>query len=505
MVWFMTQQKDNSILLTCAEMAAADKYTIDHGTPGITLMERAGRGVARVAEAVWREQSCKGVVLILCGPGNNGGDGYVAAKRLAMQGIEVRIVQLGAKSKLRGDAAAMRDKWPGEVGTLKSASLEGVSLVLDGLFGSGLNKAIEGIAATLIEKINTSSIPVISIDVPSGLSGDSGNADGVVFKAAHTVTFHAKKVGHLLYPGKALSGQLHVVDIGINPECYKSIQIKTYENISALWWDDYPQDKYDQHKYHRGHVLILGSKVPALGASRLAALAALRTGSGLVTLMAPSETYDIQAGALEDVMVVNMATRKVFLNRLKDERITAVAMGPGAGVGLDSKKLVLKVLTSERPTVIDADALTSFADNPKALFDAIKGPVVLTPHSGEFQRLFPDLDYGGNKVAVARTAAKRSSAVIALKGPDTVIASPCGRACINSQSSVHLSVGGTGDVLTGMVVALLGRGMPAFEAASAAVWLHSRAGDSCSVGMIASDLVNQIPSAREKLAKNGPK
>lgn len=494
-----------AMLFTCAEMAAADRYTTRHGIAGITLMERAGRGVAEVAEAVWRSAGGEGAILILCGPGNNGGDGYVAARRLAVLGIEVRVAQLGAKSKLKGDAAAARDKWPGDVGTIKGLSFEGVSLIIDALFGSGLNKKIEGMVASLIDTVNASSIPVLSIDVPSGLSGDSGNAAGTVLKAAHTVTFHAKKPGHLLYPGRALCGHLHVIDIGINAHCHDEIKVQTFENIPALWRDVFPRERVEQHKYHRGHVMVLGGRAPALGACRLTALAALRTGSGLVTLMAPKETYEIQATALDDVMVVSMAGRNSFLLRLKDVRITAVAMGPGAGVGLDTKNLVLKTLAMERATVLDADALTSFVDHPKTLFAAIKGPVVLTPHTGEFHRLFPDLDYSDDKLSVARTAAKRSGAVIILKGPDTVIASPCGRTAINTNAPSHLSVGGTGDVLTGMVAALMGRDMPAFESACAAVWLHSNAAESYSLGMIASDLLIKIPSALLKAPETGPK
>lgn len=498
----MTSPLDHeATLFTCSEMAAADKYTIEHGTAGITLMERAGRGVAEVAERIWRDASGAGAILVLCGPGNNGGDGYVVARRLAMQGIDVRVAQLGSAGKLSGDAALARDKWPGEVEKIKGVSLAGVSLIVDALYGAGLNKAIEGAAARLIKEINASSTLVVSIDVPSGLSGDNGTVDSAVIEADHTVTFERKKPGHLLYPGRRLSGQIHLVDIGINPACYTLIKAKIFENIPSLWGRALPTERAEQHKYNRGHVMVLGSRAPMLGACRLTSLAALRTGSGLVTLMAPKETYDIQAAALDDVLVVNMAKQNSFVSRLKDERITAVAIGPGAGIGLETKNIVLKTLETERATVLDADALTSFVDQPAILFKAITGSTVLTPHTGEFQKLFPDLDYGDDKLAAARTAAKRSGAVIILKGPDTVIASPCGLAAINSNAPSHLSVGGTGDVLTGMVASLMGQGMSAFDSACAAVWLHAKTAQSYSRGMIASDLLTEIPSALSKVTK----
>lgn len=486
-------------------MAAADKYTIEHGTAGITLMERAGRGVAEIAESIWRGAGSAGSIFILCGPGNNGGDGYVAARRLAMQGIDVRVAQVGAADNLSGDAATARDKWAEDVEQIQGLSLAGVSLIIDALYGAGLNKPVEGAVASLIKEINASSVAVVSVDVPSGLSGDNGTADGTVIEADHTVTFERKKPGHLLYPGRRLTGHLHLIDIGINPACHKLIQAKTLENSPALWGHALPLERAEQHKYNRGHVMVLGSRAPMLGACRLTSLAALRTGSGLVTLMAPTETYDIQAAALDDILVVNMAKNDGFVSRLKDDRITAVAIGPGAGIGLETRNLVLKTLETERATVLDADALTSFVEEPDILFDAITGPTVLTPHTGEFQKLFPDLDYGGDKVAAARTAAKRSGAVIILKGPDTVIASPCGLSAINSNAPSHLSVGGTGDVLTGMVASLLGQGMSTFDSACAAVWLHAEAAQSYSLGMIASDLLINIPPALSKVTKMGLK
>ena len=502
----MTSDLDHeATLFTCAEMAVADKYTIEHGTAGITLMERAGRGVAEAADRIWRDAGSAGTILVVCGPGNNGGDGYVAARRLAMRGIDVRVAQLGSADKLRGDAAQARKKWPDTIKKINNISLKGVSLIIDALYGAGLNKAIEGAAASLIKEINESTAVVVSVDVPSGLSGDNGTVDGAVIEADHTVTFERKKPGHLLYPGRRLTGQLHLVDIGINPACHGLIKAKTFENIPALWGHMLPQERAEQHKYNRGHVMVLGSRAPMLGACRLTSLAALRTGSGLVTLMAPKGTYDIQAAALDDILVVNMAKQNSFVSRLKDDRITAVAIGPGAGIGVETKKLVLKTLETERATVVDADALTSFVDQPAILFKAITGPTVLTPHTGEFQKLFPDLDYGGDKLAAARTAAKRSGAVIILKGPDTVIASPCGLAVINSNAPSHLSVGGTGDILTGMVASLLGQGMSAFDSACAAVWLHAKAAQSYSRGMIASDLLTEISPALSKVTRMGLK
>lgn len=497
----MDETHTSPILLSCKQMAAADAFTIKQGTPGITLMERAGRGVADVAEQVWRDSGGEGTVLILCGPGNNGGDGYVVARRLAMASIPIRVAQFGDLGQVKGDAVLALEKCPCAIEGLDGLSLAGVSLVVDALFGAGLSKIIKGAAATVIKKINKTDIPVIAIDVPSGLDGDKARAEGEVFKADHTVTFHTKKSAHLLFPGRSLCGEVHVIDIGINPAAFATLELQTYENIPELWRSHLPRHRTEHHKYHRGHVMVLGGKAPTLGACRLTSIAALRTGAGLVSLMAPKETYDIQAAALDDVMVTKMINMGTMMKALQDVRITAVAMGPGAGSNLETKKLVLKILRADRAVVLDADALTCFESASDALFNAIISPTVLTPHAGEFQRLFPDIDYGDDKFSVARTAAKRSGAVVVLKGADTVIASPCGRAAVNSNAPPHLSVGGTGDVLTGMIVALLGAGMPAFESACAAVWIHSCAADSYSLGMIASDLLKKIPQALQVAQK----
>lgn len=468
---------------------------MSHGTDGLTLMETAGRSVAEIlTDYIGTPAECEGDILVLCGPGNNGGDGYVVARLLDDWGYGVRLVSVVPTAALHGDAAVMASRWTGPVEGLDRISFKGVSVIVDALFGTGLARPIEGDIAILIDKANRREAFRLAIDVPSGLDAGTGQVLGTCFQADATVTFFARKPGQVIAPGRFLCGGLdhvHVTDIGIPVASLDEIAPATFENEPGFWGALYPHAGPATHKYHRGHLLVLGGKEPTLGACRLASMAALRSGAGLVTLAAPSETYSIQAAALTDVMVRRFDSAFGFLGMVADTRIGVVLIGPGAGVSEKTAELVQEVAARGRDMVLDADALTSLVGRLDLL--AGEGDVVLTPHDGEFARLFPAIDISRDRIAGARAAAAEAGAVVVLKGVSTIVAAPDGRLSIAANAPAWLSVGGTGDVLSGIIAGLLAQGMSAFEAASAGVWLQGEAAMQAGRGMIASDLVGMLP------------
>jgi len=480
-------------------MGEADRLTIAGGVPGIDLMENAGRAVADAVSHHFAPRP----VTVLCGPGNNGGDGFVAARMLAERGWQVRLALLGDLSALKGDAAIAASRWPGKVEPLTPASLDGAGLVVDALFGAGLARPIEGVAAEIIAALNARRTLVVAVDVPSGVDGASGAIRGVAPQAALTVTFFHRKPGHLLLPGRLHCGETLVAQIGIRPSVLGAVAPDTAADHPAWWLGDFPVADAAGHKYSRGHALVVGG-AQMTGAARLAARAAARVGAGLVTLAAPEPVFPIYAAALTGVIVTPVAGLADLDALLADKRRNAALIGPGAGTQPETRDKTLKILAAGKSTVLDADALTVFADRPADLFDAINSPVVLTPHEGEFARLF---NTSGGKLDRARRAAKASGAVIVLKGADTVIAAPDGRAAINENAPPPLATAGSGDVLAGLVLGLVAQGMPAFEAASAAVWLHGAAAHAFGAGLVAEDLIETLPAvlaALQQLAHNMP-
>ncbi|HEV2189949.1 MAG TPA: NAD(P)H-hydrate dehydratase [Stellaceae bacterium] len=481
-------------LLTPQQMGEADRLTVASGVSGIFLMENAGRAVADAASRRFALRP----VAVLCGPGNNGGDGFVAARILAERGWPVRLALLGDRAALKGDAGAAAARWPGRVETLSRAMLEGAGLVIDALFGAGLARPIEGVAADLILALNKQGIPVVAVDVPSGVDGASGQIRGVAPKAALTVTFFRRKPGHLLLPGRVCCGETIVAPIGIEPPVLGHIAPDTAVNHPAWWSDRFPWPDPASHKYSRGHALIAGGAVMT-GAARLAARGAARVGTGLVTVAAPEAAFPIYASALTGVIVQPTAGLNDFEALLSDRRRNAALVGPGAGLGAETRDRVLAIFAASKATVIDADALSVFADDPATLLDAVRAPCVMTPHEGEFARLF---DTAGSKLDRARRAAQQSGAVVLLKGPDTVIGAPDGRAAINENAPPTLATAGSGDVLAGIVLGLLAQGMPPFEAAAAAVWLHGEAAHRFGVGLVAEDLIEALPAALSNLKQS---
>ncbi|PLC51121.1 bifunctional ADP-dependent NAD(P)H-hydrate dehydratase/NAD(P)H-hydrate epimerase [Pollutimonas subterranea] len=480
-------------LLTPAQMTAADNAAIASGVSGMALMEAAGSAVANAVAARWSQRP----VLVLAGPGNNGGDGFVAARHLRDAGWRVRVALLGTMEQLSGDAARQATLWAEEVSPLSIGLLDGTALVIDALFGAGLSRPVSGMSAQLLETIASRGIPVCAVDVPSGLDGASGQLRGVAAMADITVTFFRKKPGHLLMPGKLLCGEVILADIGIPDAVLSSIEPVVFENSPALWMNDYPWPRADGHKYQRGHVLVVGGATMT-GAARLSALASARIGAGLVTVASPGSAWAVYAATLTSIMVQRVDGAGMLDQVLGDDRKNAVVVGPGAGVSDSTRDYVLAVLAHKRATVLDADAISVFAADPQSLFDAIKGPCVLTPHEGEFGRLFSATE---NKLERARQAARHSGAVLVLKGADTIIAAPDGRAIINSNAPPDLATGGTGDVLTGFIAGLMAQGMDVFSAAAAAVWLHGEAATRFGPGLIAEDLPQMLPRVLRRLKR----
>jgi NAD(P)H-hydrate epimerase len=481
-------------LLSPQEMGEADRLTIAGGISGVVLMENAGRAVADAVARRWSRRPA----VVLCGPGNNGGDGFVAARILNERGWEVRLALLGEPAVLKGDAAAAAARWEGPIEPLSEASIAGAALVIDALFGAGLARPIEGTTRAVIAALEGRPLPVVAVDVPSGVDGASGEVRGSAPLASLTVTFFRRKPGHLLLPGRGHCGEILVAPIGIPAAVLDRVRPDVAANHPEWWLSAFPWPGPESHKYTRGHALVAGGALMT-GAARLAARAAARLGAGLVTVAAPEAVFAIYAAALTGIIVQPVSAIADFRALLADKRRNAALIGPGAGLGPETREKVLAILDAGKRAVFDADALSVFADDPPALFSAIrsaKTPTpVLTPHEGEFARLF---DTEGSKLASkldrARRAARTSGAVVLLKGSDTVVAAPDGRAAISEGAPAELATAGSGDVLAGMVLGLLAQGMPPFEAAAASVWLHADAARRFGPGLVAEDLVEAMPA-----------
>ena len=477
-----------SSLLHVDEMYRADAGAVAAGIPSLDIMENAGIVVAAAISARWTPRP----IAILCGPGNNGGDGFVVARRLATSGWPVRVALLGSTDKLKDDAKTNADRWNGPVAPMSVAALEDAELVVDAIFGAGLSRPVDVGLTNLFTHIST---PVIAVDIPSGVHGDTGTVLGAAPAADLTITFCRAKPGHILLPGRDLCGELIVADIGIPDTVIDDIASSTSRNGPELWLSDFPFPNSAAHKYTRGHAVIAGGATMT-GAARLAAMAARRMGVGLLTISAPTEAAAIYAADMPG----NLVSTAPFTDILADPRKNAVLVGPGAEVREETRARVLAAHTASKALVVDADALTIFTDDPDTLFQAIDASCVLTPHEGEFVRLFDPQD---DKLTRTRRAAATAGAVVLLKGPDTVIAAPDGRAVINDSGTPYLATGGTGDVLAGMITGLLAQGMPAFKAAAAAAWAHGRAAELFGPGLIAEDLIEMIPKVLCELSTDG--
>ncbi|HUZ90818.1 MAG TPA: NAD(P)H-hydrate dehydratase [Methylocella sp.] len=519
-------------------MGEADRLTIAGGTPGSLLMENAGAAVACEAAHLAPRN---GRIAVYCGPGNNGGDGFVAARLLAAEGFAVELGLLGARDGLRGDAALAARSWRGDVHAIEDVDLDAASLAIDALFGAGLARDLDGPAKAAVLRLNDwterTKRPILAVDVPSGIDGSSGQIRGAAIKATRTITFFRRKPGHLLLPGRTLCGGTCVADIGIDASVLAGIAPKTFVNGPALWRESFPILRVNGHKYSRGHALVVSGGIAQTGAARLAARGALRAGAGLVTIATPREALCAHAAALTAIMTRVCDDPDGLTALLADRRKNTLVMGPGLGVGEKTRGLVRAALTADagraerrRAVVLDADALTSFADDACGLARLIRQSgkdVVLTPHDGEFARLFGDAGkedgsrwarlfpedqtlpslvaalHSDSKLDRARAAAALSGAAIILKGPDTVAAHPEGLASIAEDLPPWLATAGSGDVLAGMTGGLLVQAMPLFGAASAAVWLHGAAAQHFGPGLIAEDIPESLPAVLRALFADG--
>ncbi|WJR81464.1 NAD(P)H-hydrate dehydratase [Bradyrhizobium sp. NP1] len=489
-------------VLTTAEIERADRLAIAAGTPGFALMLSAGQAVAEAATDLVEQ----GPILVVAGPGNNGGDGFVAAAELAAQGREVSVILMCERDQLKGDAASAARGWKHPLLPFTPQAIGKPALIIDALFGAGLSRPVEGEARAMIEAINANGAPVLAVDLPSGINGTSGAVMGVAVQATETVTFFRKKPAHLLLPGRIHCGPVRLADIGIPAQVLDEIRPQTFENTPEVWRTRFPVPKIDGHKYARGHALIVSGGIEATGAARMAARAALRAGAGLATLASPRDALAVNAAALTAVMVRAVDTVVEFGELLADKRFNALVIGPGAGVGERTRDFVHTALSMRRPAVLDADALTSFAAAPERLFESIRlsfdPQVVLTPHEGEFPRLFSDISNknpGRSKLERVRDAAERCGAVVLLKGPDTTVAARDGRASIAANAPPWLATAGAGDVLAGIIAGLLAQGVPAFEAASIGVWMHGEAAREAGPGLIAEDLPETLPAVFRRI------
>jgi hydroxyethylthiazole kinase-like uncharacterized protein yjeF len=480
-------------LLTVRQMTEADRLSMAAGVSEFDLMANAGACVANAIMARWAVRP----LLVLCGPGNNGGDGFVAAQRLADAGWPVRVAMLGGRNDSKGCAHRHAERWQGHVEALDTSVLEGAQLIVDALFGAGLSRPLTGAARETLAAAASGKAPIIAIDMPSGVLGDSGEVMGAV-SVALTITFFRKKPGHLLLPARDLCGEVVVADIGSPLSVLNEIEPDTFENDPRLWRAALPHAADAADKHSRGHALVYGG-YPMTGAARMAARAAARAGAGLTTIAVPEIALPIYAAALTSIMVQPIVTPSDFGHLLSGSRYSAWLIGPGAGADTETLGRTVAMLATERPTVIDADAITVFQDDPSALDRAISGPCVLTPHEGEFRRVFA---VTGDKLTRARAAARRCGAVIVLKGSDTVIAAPDGRAIINANAPPTLATAGSGDVLGGIILGLMAQGMEAFPAAAAGVWLHGAAAAAFGPGLLAEDLPDLLPGVFQRLAES---
>lgn len=479
-------------IITPTEMSAIDSDAAVSGIDSFGLMKSAGLAVSAAALRLY-PQALRFVVL--CGPGNNGGDGYIAAAALQRSGAEVAVHALGDSARLTGDAARAHAQWAKSVETLAAYQPEPGDVVIDALFGAGLSRAVPDDAALVMQAVGQAGIPVIAVDLPSGLDGLTGQVLGESFRAGHTVTFMARKPGHLLLPGRTLCGSLEVFDIGIPERILLNHTSGLCENGPHLWAGLAHILDPSAHKFKRGHLAIFSGGSLSTGAARLSAAAGLKAGAGLVTVASASAALTANAVHLTAVMLKQIEDAAALSDWLADRRISAFVLGPGFGDLEKARQYTL--MLCDRALVLDADGITAFKDDPAPLFNAFSGGeprLVMTPHEGEFARLFADIDADQtlSKIDRALAAAKRSHAVIVYKGADTVIAAPDGRAAINANAPPWLATAGSGDTLAGIIGAHLAQGMPAFEAAAAGVWRHGQAGAKAGEGLTADDLAAAI-------------
>jgi NAD(P)H-hydrate epimerase len=490
-------------VVTTAEMRAAEAALFARGTPSFDVMATAGRAVVEAIRLRWPTPFKR--ALVLAGPGNNGGDGFIVARELADLGWDVHVAAMQGRDLYSGDAARAASLWGGAIARLEPGALtrldEGNCVVIDAIFGIGLARPVTNEVKAVIHALHGRPCPVVAVDVPSGIDADTGEVLGAAPRAALTVTFGWPKRGHLLLPGRAWARDLVVADIGCRDEDLPDLATIPRVNGAAVWHNDLPSPSASDHKYTRGHALVLGGATMP-GATRLASRAARRVGAGMLTVAAPREAHPYYLIDQPGLIVREAADASGLKALLEDRRFTAALVGSGLPADDNTRGSVEAAAASGRALVIDGGGLTAFAGGVDDLARFGRADIVLTPHEGEFSRLFPDLK--GDKLVRAREAARLSRCTVVMKGADTVIAAPDGRAAINADAPAWLATAGSGDVLAGLILGVLGQGMPAFEAAAAGVSLHGMAGAAFGPGLIAEDLPELIPEVLRLLSEVDP-
>lgn len=484
-------------LLTPQQMGEADRLAVKiTGEDSFKLMQCAAKAVADSVLNDYR--SCRRIA-VLCGPGNNGGDGYAAASILKAHGFEVMCFPVSQPRK-KSDAERAFTIWDGITSSIDMFMPDNFDLVIDALYGAGLDRPLDLPVQAVIEKLSQTNLPVIAVDLPSGVFGRNGAVVGKAIKATKTITFFRLKPGHVCYPGRAQCGEIKLVNIGIPDTVLDSIKAINFINTPCLWRPMWPELDYDTHKYRRGHAVVFSGPQLSTGAARLAAFAAARSGAGLVTVLAPEDALAVHEMHLTSIMLKKLASDREILSFLAARKVRSVVLGPAFG-SLERAFSITKAILSEgeiTTLVLDADALTALESHQKEIFELIKASsvnVILTPHEGEFHRVFPDI---AEKAEIARIekageAAKLSGATVVYKGADTMVASPFGRVAVAINGTPFLATAGSGDVLSGIVGGLSAQRMAPFEAACAAVWIHAQCAHHYGLGMIAEDIVCAIP------------
>ena len=473
-------------LLSINQMADADKLAISSGASGLSLMEAAGRSVVREIRRRWTRRP----VLIFVGPGNNGGDGFVVARILGDLGWPIKVIDVLERGEWTGESKVNAEKWCGKIEKYSGTGISDNTLIIDAIFGVGLARDVDDRITRIFNDIRDQGLLVVAVDIPSGIDGNTGKIRGAALRADLTVTFFRKKIGQLLMPGREYCGETVVKNIGILDEVLSQIGTIKYENVPMVWKEHFPNPAPHMHKYNRGSVAVVGHSM-MVGASLLASAAARRIGAGLVTILFSENNLKWSPSVEPGCMYKQIKTSNELLDLVKEKRYTCVLVGPGNGQTENTKNNVISLLKNSITTVIDADALSVFHECPGELFENINGNVILTPHEGEFRRLFGDFE---NKVEASIKASNLSKSIVVFKGYDTIIAEPKGRVAISSNASPYLATGGTGDVLSGLILGLIGQGMPIFEAACAAVWISGEISMKIGPGLIAEDVIKNIPS-----------
>jgi len=478
-------------LLNVAAARAIDRAAIAAGTPELELMERAGAATAAAIRERWQPVP----TLVLAGSGNNGGDGFVVARLLAEAGWPVRVACARDLKALSGSAQAMANRWNGHITSLEVKSLEGAELVVDALFGTGLARPLDGDIRAIVEALNARKVPVVAVDIASGIETDSGAVLGAAVRADLTVTFFRRKPGHLLMPGGAYAGEVVVSDLGVADAVYAKIPVSLFANGPDLWRAAFPWPTAESHKYTRGHAVILGG-TEVTGAARLAAHACQRIGAGLTSIAADPSVVPIYAAFRADLMVKPVKGVDDFRDLLADKRLNAVLLGPGSGADERLQVAIAAALDADAALALDADCFRVLADRANGLVKRLNHRVIMTPHEGEFARVFGPAT---PRLEAALRAARETGATMLLKGPDTVIAGADGKAVINTGAPPELATAGSGDVLAGLIVGLLANHLPPFLAGIIGCWIHGAAASHFGPGLLAGDIPDIVPRVLREL------